>query len=599
MEFSQPGFFYAALSLLVIFPLAGVVIFWRRKSDYRAFGFLEAFQNLTAHLSPLRRLLKTILLMSGLFFLTLALAGPQWGSKMVEVRRQGVDVLIALDVSRSMLAEDIKPNRLQRAQQELTALIDQLKGDRVGVLAFAGNAQMACPLTSDFEAAKMFLGYLTPDSITVPGTSLGEAIRLAITMFPKGDEGSRVLVLLTDGEDHHSQPVEAAEAAKAAGIRIVSIGLGTPGGEPIPIRDNSNNVTGYVKDAHGKSVVSRLDEGLLKQITQITGGAFWPSATGSLEAARLSEVIGQMQKRDISAGQYGASEDRFQYALLPGLLCLLAAFWLPQRRRSWLLMVPLLLGLNLTPARADVGSDINQGNRNYTNRRYETALQKYQDAQIKAPDSAVVQHNLGNALHKLNKFEEADAAYRQVLKTKKPQLASQAWYNLGNNFLQQRKFSEAIEPYRRALKINPKDEDALNNLALVLRFLKKPPADTRPKQDQKPSEQKPGQGQNGQGQSQNEKQNSQGQKPGTGQTQKPSGPDDKGEQKSDKKADGDSPDAQGVNPAKAPKPGEMSPEDAVNLLNAVRDSEKEAQQKRLSGAMDKGKKGRENVPEDW
>jgi Ca-activated chloride channel family protein len=599
MEFTQPVYFYLALSLVVILPLAGILIFWRRKSDYRAFGTKEAFENLTSHLSSFRRLVKIILLMLGLFFITLAMSGPQWGSKMVEVHRQGVDVIIALDVSRSMLAEDIKPNRLQRAEQELTALIDQLKGDRVGVLAFAGNAQMACPLTTDFEAAKMFLSYLTPDSVTLPGTSLGEAIHFGISMFPKGDEGSRVLVLLTDGEDHHSQPAEAAEAAKAAGIHIISIGFGTPGGEPVPLRDNAGNVSGYIKDASGKSVVSRLDEPLLKQITQITGGAYWPSATGSLEANRLAELIGQMQKRDISAGQYGSYEDRFQFALLPGVLLLLAAFWLPQKKRAWLLVVLLALVFPAAPARADTGSDVNQGNRAYTNQRYEQALQKYQDAQIKNPGSAVVQYDLGDALHKLGKFEEADAAYRQTLKAKDLKLAAKAWYNLGNNFLQQRKFSEAIEPYQRALKINPRDEDTLNNLAMALRFLKKPPTNQQQKQNQKSSESKSGQSQDNKGQGQpQDKSKGAGQKPGSEKSQKSAGPDDKGNQKSDKKEENQGQNQTG-NGRQAPKPGEMSPEEAANLLDAIRESEKDAQQKRLSGSLEKGKKGRENVPEDW
>lgn len=475
MDFTNLACLYAALILIVALPVAGFFMFWRRKAEYRAFGSWEAVQKLTQHLSSTRRLVKIILIMSGLLLLTVALSGPQWGSRMVEVRRQGLDVLIALDVSRSMLAEDVKPNRLQRAQQELTSLIDHLKGDRVGIIAFAGNAQIACPLTTDYEAAKMFLNYLTPDSITIPGTSIGDAIRLAVSTYPKGSEGFRVLVLLTDGEDHHSNPEEAAQAAKAAGIRILSIGFGTPAGEPIPIRDDAGRVTGYIKDAAGKSVVSKLGESLLKEITETTQGVYWPSATGSLESENLAAIIGQMQKRDISAGQYGAYEDRFQFALLPGLLLILAGLWLPQRRRAWLFLLPFIFLAAATPARADVGSDVNQGNRAYGKQRYEQALQKYQDAQIKDPESVVVQYDLGNALHKLEKYEEADAAYQHAVKAKEPKLREEARYNLGNNFFQQKKFAEAIEQYKQALKLNPHDEDAQQNMALALRFLKKPP----------------------------------------------------------------------------------------------------------------------------
>jgi Ca-activated chloride channel family protein len=171
---------------------------------------------LTSHLSSVRGKIRGAALAAGLLLLALALSGPQYGAKMVEVQRQGVDVMIALDVSKSMLAEDVKPNRLIRAQQELSTLVDKLGSDRVGVIAFAGSAQVACPLTTDYSAAKMFLSYITPYSVAVPGTSLGAAIRTAVEAFPKGGEGFRVLVLLTDGEDHRSDPLDAAKEAKAA-----------------------------------------------------------------------------------------------------------------------------------------------------------------------------------------------------------------------------------------------------------------------------------------------------------------------------------------------------------------------------------------------
>ncbi len=604
MDFSHPIFLYIALSFLIIFPIAALLMVWQRGKDIKRFGSPEAFRRLTEHLSSLRRTLKLGLMMLGLLFITLALAGPQWGSKMVEVKRKGVDVFIALDISRSMLAEDVKPNRLQRAQQELTALIDQLKGDRVGIIAFAGNAQVACPLTTDYSAAKMFLNYLTPDSITIPGTSLGEAIQAAIANFPKGSEGSRVLVLLTDGEDHHSNPEQAAKMAKESGVRILSIGFGTANGEPLPLRDETGRVSGYMKDAQGKTVVSKLDEGMLKQITQITDGAYWPAAAGSLEVERMAELIGQMQKKDISAGQYGTYEERFQFLLLPGILLMLASLWLPIRKQAWLVIVPLLLLGNSYSGWADVGSDINKGNRLFEKQKYEQALQRYEDAQIKRPESPVVQYNLGNALHKLKRFEESDAAYRRAVKTKDVEIKAKTFYNLGNNYLQQQKFTEAIEQYRVALKWNPKDKEALHNLAMALRYMKKPP-----EKKQSPPQQQPKDGQSQQGQdkskadkSQSEKQQSQG-SDALKKSQGSKGPDDKGEQKSDKQEDGpndsgeEKPNASGEK--KAPKPGEMSEKEAEQLLDAVRDAEQEAQRKRLSGAQDKGRKGQSSAAEDW
>lgn len=600
MDFSHSTIFYLALALIPVLAAGALLAWWRRRRDYRAFADSAFAAQMTSHLSPARATVKALSLLAGLALLGLALAGPQWGSRMVEVRRQGVDVMIALDVSRSMLAEDVKPNRLQRAQQELTALIDQLDGDRVGVIAFSGNAQVACPLTSDYAAAKMFMNYLTPDSIAIPGTSLGDAIRLAIQAFPKGGEGFRVLVLLTDGEDHRSRPEEAAREAKAAGIRILAVGFGTPGGEPIPVRDDGGHVIGYMKDSAGQSVVSKLDEGMLKRLAETTGGAYWPAAGGTLEAERMAELIGRMQKRDLSAGKYGAAEDRFQFALLPALALLMLSVWLPTRRRSWLLLIPLALML-APPAGADVSGDVNQGNRAYRKQQYGPALQKYQDAQIQSPDSEVVQYDLGNALHKLGKFQEAEQAYRRALKSKDQDLRRRAWHNLGNNYFQQQKYSEAIEPYRQALRLRPGDPDTANNLALALRLVKQPPQPKQKSSKQDKQDGKQGQNQSAQGQQDQNGGRDQRQEEGRlGKSgQKQQGPDDRGERQAGRE-DGQQPSREenGNDRARAPKPGEMSPEDADNLLDAAREAEQDAQRRRLSGIQDQGK-GKVNGIEDW
>lgn len=598
MHFSQPSFLYIALALLLLLPLAVLIRGWRQKHDLQAFASPAMLEKLLAHVSPLRRMLRATAAGIGSFLLVLALAGPQWGSKMVEVKRQGVDVLIALDVSRSMLAEDIKPNRLQRAEQELSALIDKLDGDRVGVIAFAGNAQIVCPLTTDYAAAKMFLNYLTPDSVAMPGTSLGEAIRLGAASFPKGGEGYRVLVLLTDGEDHHSGPVEAAQSAKTAGIKILSIGYGTPAGEPVPMRDDNGRVTGYLKDRAGNSVVSKLDEVLLRQITDITGGAYWTSATGSLDAGRLAELINRMQKRALTSGQYGAYEERYQFVLLPAILLLLFGFWLPLRRRAWLLLFPFLW-LAALPAQADVAGDVNAGNRAYQKKNYARALQKYQDAQIQNPNSPAVAYDLGNALHQLGKFQEAEQAYRQALKSPDRRLLARTWYNLGNNFLRQKKISQALQAYQQALALDPQDQDAANNLAVALQEKDQPP----PPQGKAPdSAQQNGQGQPGQGQAlgQPGAQGTPAQKDGADKKvavpQK--GPDDRGERQADKQAEQTTETGAEEQKPQQPKPGEMSAEDAKNLLDSVRETEQEAQRRRLNGVQDKGR-GRWERTEDW
>lgn len=586
MQFAEPAFLYLALALV---PCFGLVAWWMhalRQRDLKQLGDPVMLARLTQHLSTTKRRWRGWAWGAGLWFLTVALAGPLLGHKLVEVRRQGVDVFIALDLSRSMLAEDVSPNRLQRAQQELAALVDELSGDRVGVVAFAGSAQIACPLTTDRDAAKMFLSYLTPQSVPVPGTNLAEALRAAIRAYPKGSEGFRVLVLLTDGEDHHSSLDEAVNEAKAAGVKVLAIGFGTAAGEPIPQRDDRGQVHGYVKDRQGATVVSKLDEAALQKIASATNGAYWPAHQGVLEAQALTQLIDQMQKRDLSAGQYGSHENRYQAFLLLALLLLFTALWLPERKRAWLLVLPLIFFL-AAPASAGVAEDVNAGNQAIKQKRLEQALSHYRDAQIKDPDNPAVAYDLGTALLLSGKFPEAEQAYQRALgKIKNPKYQGQILYNLGNNAFAQEDYAKAVERYRAALKADPKDEDALYNLTQALMLLKHPEMKPKPKpqpQQQPPQQQQQPQASLGQGQQDQKTKSGQGQqqKAGAGkESDKPldrHGPDDKGEQQAGKDQSQASPD----NANRPLKPGEMSKQEAENLLDAVREQEQNAIQDRM------------------
>ncbi|MCK5218370.1 VWA domain-containing protein [bacterium] len=596
MQFTHPVFFYCALALIPLLIGAGVWGRWRRGRDLEVFGTPGMVARLYGHLSPTRRTIRNLALGSGVLLLCLALAGPQYGVKMVEVRRQGVDVIIALDVSRSMLAEDVKPNRLQRAQQELATLIDRLGGDRVGVIAFAGSAQVACPLTTDYSAAKMFLNYLTPETVALPGTALGRAIRLALKTFPQGGEGYRVLVLLTDGEDHRSEPMAAAREAKAAGVRIISIGFGSPEGEPIPERDSAGRIKKYLKNQTGQTVVSKLDEKSLKEIAALTGGAYLPAHEGNLEAGNIAEIIGRMQKREVSAGQYGAYEDRFQYVLFPALMLLMLAFWLPGRRGAWLWMFPMIL-LWALPVQAGMADDINKGNREYKKEKYETALKKYRDAQIKQPEHPIIHYNMGNTLYKLEKYPEAEQAYNRALKSKNRKLRAKTLYNLGNNNLKQEQYAEAVKRYQKALKLKPRDEDTIYNLSQALALMKQPPPKNKP--DQKPdkkkddSKEKSSRKQQPDKEAKDDKDRDETDKKTqakSGDSKNSSGPDDRGQEQADQDVGQQTPDEEML-----PKPGEMSRENAGNILDAVREAEQDAQRERMKKMRKQGTaKGREN-----
>ncbi|MCI0566644.1 MAG: VWA domain-containing protein, partial [Acidobacteria bacterium] len=271
MPFGEPR----ALMLLLLIPLLGVllgVVRLRRKRLLRRLGQEELVARLLETPGAPRWVIRVALILLAGTFLALALARPQWGAKVEEVRRKGVDVIIAMDVSSSMLAEDVKPSRLARAREEVATLIDSLEGDRVGLVAFAGEATVACPLTLDYSAAKVFLDVLDPALVPVPGTAIASAIRKSSEAFGSKEKRYKVLVLITDGEDHEKDAVAAAREAAAEGVVIYTLGVGSGSGSPIPVRGTDGSGGGYKKDREGKIVTSRLDPVKLAEIAEAAGG---------------------------------------------------------------------------------------------------------------------------------------------------------------------------------------------------------------------------------------------------------------------------------------------------------------------------------------
>ncbi len=332
MKFCYPEY----LMLLSLIPI--VIVFFIINWGYKK-KLLSKFAqfSLVTKLVPVEgwkvQKVKMILLIVSLLFLILGLSGPQIGSKVQEIKRYGIDVIIAIDCSNSMLAEDIKPNRLQRAKYELSSLIDLLQGDRVGIIVFAGTAFLQCPLTLDYTAAKMFLDIIDTSLMPVQGTAIGAAIRLAIDSFPKEELKYKALVLLTDGEETaNSDPIGAAEEAKKYGIRIYTIGYGRPEGEIIPLKDRSGNIIGYKKDKKGEVVVSKLDEDLLQRISYITGGKYFRAIDGSINPQYIYEEISGMEKKVLQSKFRKMYENRFQYFIFISLLLLTIEFLLPEKR---------------------------------------------------------------------------------------------------------------------------------------------------------------------------------------------------------------------------------------------------------------------------
>ena len=332
-RFAYPVLLY----LLLLVPLLAVFMAWGFKQKRKAvarFGNSALMEKLSRSVSRRRKVAKSVLVAAGVLFLVFSIARPQYGTKMRTVKREGQDIVIALDLSLSMLAEDIKPNRLEKAKHEIASLIDRLEGDRIGLVAFSGKAFIQCPLTLDYGAAKMFLDFMEPGLIPVPGTAIGQAIEKSAACFVEKERKHKVLVLITDGEDHEGDPVEKAKAAAKEGVVIYTVGIGSLQGVPIPVYSEQGFQTGYKRDRRGEVVTTKLDELTLEKIALETGGKYYRATPGEVELEKIYDDISGMEKKTLASQQFAQFEDRFQIFLGAALFCLAVEMLVSERRRS-------------------------------------------------------------------------------------------------------------------------------------------------------------------------------------------------------------------------------------------------------------------------
>lgn len=333
MRFAYPVY----LHILWLIPVFAIVFLWMAKLRQRSlerFGENHLVAKLSTTVSRRRQKAKMILLLLTLLFLGLAVARPQIGTHAVPVKAEGIDLIFALDTSLSMLAEDIKPNRLARAKHEISELMDKLRGDRVGIVIFSGISFIQCPLTFDYSAAKLFLDAVNSNSISVPGTAIEKAIHTSLKAFENSPaETSKVIILLTDGEGHEGDPVKAAEEAEKRGVKIYTIGIGSEKGELIPLRDEQGNLTGYKKDREGNVVMTKLDQLTLEKISVLTDGQFYRASSGAIELEKIYEDISKMEKTLRDTRLVTHYEERYQYFIAIALLLLVIETLLSDRRK--------------------------------------------------------------------------------------------------------------------------------------------------------------------------------------------------------------------------------------------------------------------------
>ncbi|MBN2236311.1 MAG: VWA domain-containing protein [Bacteroidales bacterium] len=329
LRFENIDYLYGWLLIPLFFAFFWLMII-RRKRNLKFLGNIDLVNALMPERSNFKLWLKFSILSLAYFFLIIALANPQIGSKLEEVERKGVDLVIALDVSNSMLAEDIKPNRLERAKRAISQLIDKLEGDRIGIVVFAGKAYMQLPITSDYSAAKLFLSTIDTDVVPTQGTSIGQAIELSLTAF-KENKHEKAIVIITDGEDHDDDPVSAATNALEQTVRVYTIGIGLPEGAPIPEFKNGQQM-GFKKDLSGKTVITKLDELTLQKVATAGGGIYVRANNTSAGLNQVFSEISKMEKQKYETKMFSDYEDRFQYFIALALFLLVLEIFIFEKK---------------------------------------------------------------------------------------------------------------------------------------------------------------------------------------------------------------------------------------------------------------------------
>lgn len=489
-------FHYPKIALFFI--AFGIMIFiylwarWQRKRELLRLGEWRLVQGLIPILALIRRKQKDVLALVALLILIFAAMGPQYGSKLKEVKQRGVDVFIALDTSRSMLAEDVNPSRIEKAKRSLGLLVRRLNGNRVGIIAFAGFAVIQCPLTVDSDAAKIFLDVLDTQTVPKQGTAMGDAVRLALEAFPETDKGDRAIVLLTDGEDHRSDPIEAANMAKEKGVKIFTIGIGTSKGEVLKNRDAQGRVVEFHK-YKGEMVLSRLDDGLLTKMATITGGKYFQSSSTDKEIDQIADILTGLEKSEYGSKTYERYKERYQIFAFIALILLIFEFFFAEKPQQWkrfqsnikkmFSLIILIIFFCPHLSHANMKQQVMKGNKLLKQKDFSGARSEFESALIDEPDAAFLPYNIAATHFMEGNLEEAKRQYeRAALMTNDPVLKSNIAYNLGYISFLEGNREAAINKLKECLKINPKDEDAKYNIEYILAGHSPPPPPQNEKQ---------------------------------------------------------------------------------------------------------------------
>lgn len=569
---------YLLLILLIPFFFVGYALF--RRGRNRKIAKIGSPQ-LMAALMPTRSKAKGWVRVSffavAWFFFAIGLARPQMGAKIKESNRKGAEIMIALDVSNSMLAQDYSPNRLERAKLAISRLVDKLHGDRIGLIVFAGQSFVQLPITTDYVSAKIFLNTIGTESVPVQGTALGDAINTAIKSFSSEaqmQEDNKAIILITDGENHEDDPVEAARMAAEVGIRVFCIGVGSPEGKPIPYGPDGE----LMKDREGNIVVTKLDEKILEEVAAAGEGAYIRAGNAEFGLNPIIDELKQLQEQQFKSVVFEDFEEQYMYFFAIALVFLLLEFLVGNRRvAKKMFAVALLLGFSVASAYAQTDrKEVRKGNRFFKEGNYKEAEVEYRKALIKDSLSIAGNYNLANTLMQQEDAANAELIYAKLgdsisrvqqnvdwekgsVEVGKNTLPSDYYHNLGNSFLAQKRYQEAVDAYKNALRRNPADDLTRENYIYAKKKL-----EDQQNQDQNQQQQQQNQNQQNNQDQQNQNQDKQEQNNDQNQDNK-NNPDKDQNDKQDQPQNGNQP--------------KITPQAAEQMLQAMQEKENQTQEK--------------------
>lgn len=494
-RFEDPIYLWLLL-LVPVLVLVALLGHRKRKKQLKAFGDPELLKDLMPDVSAYRPWVKLGLAVFAFALLVVMLARPQMGTKITHEKRNGIEAVIAIDVSNSMMAQDVVPSRLEKSKLLIENLVDHFTHDRIGLVVFAGDAFVQLPITTDYVSAKMFLQNIDPSLVATQGTDIAKALNLSMRSFSQQKDIGKAVIVITDGEDHEGGALEAAKAANDKGVRVFILGIGSTKGAPIPLQEG-----GYLTDRSGQTVLTALNETMCKEIAQAGKGTYIHVDNTNDAQEKLNDELAKLQRADTQAVIYSEYGEQFQAVCIIVIILLIAEILILDIKNPKLRNIHLfgskkpmtMLLLLIVPTLAFAQSDrhfIRTGNKLYRNQNYPKAEVEYRKAMSQNGSNAHAVYNLGNALMMQQKDSAAivqleNAGKMEANKTRK----AMAYHNIGTICQRHQLYGDAIKAYEEALRNNPNDNETRYNLALCKRLNKNNKEQQKQQQQQQQKEQ--------------------------------------------------------------------------------------------------------------